>query len=140
MAIKDVVSNFVESRKQLAVQTLESSSFWVLFFRFILTHWVTILMVSVLSVFGIRSYLKSEELKKVVLEQQLAALGVDLQKMKEDREKLLARVKELDTLKLTAKRENEQVKKDALKMTPDQKKQKILEYKHRLMLEKGLGK
>ena len=143
MSIKDTIKNkinsFVESKKQEALKGLDGSSVGVLLIRFVLLHWVTILLVSVLSIFMIRSYLKTEELSRQLLTSQLAALNVDLQKMKEERAALLARVNELGALKKAAAKENQKVRKDASNLTADQKKQKILEYKNRLM-NKGVVK
>ena len=137
--IKDKINSFVESKKQEALKGLEGSSVGVLLTRFVLLHWVTILLVGVLSIFMVRSYLKTEELSRQLLTSQLAALNVDLQKMKEERAALLARVNELGALKTSAAKENQKVRKDASNLTADQKKQKILEYKNRLM-NKGVVK
>lgn len=106
--------------------------------KFLLTNWVTVLLL-VIGVVGYIVYsFENSYLREMLLTAQLKELNLDIEKMKEEREKLKARVKELEAFKLSESKETLKLRKSLPTLSSDEKKQKLLAYKNRLMVKRGI--
>lgn len=137
-ALSTKVCDFVDCKKQLAHEKIDANSASVFLLKWTMTHWVTILLVIILSVFFIRNRLLQEDLREAELQKELQELNLDLDKMKKEREAFLARIKELETIKKTNIKETKKVRDNASKLDSEGKKRLLLEYKTRLLKKRGL--
>lgn len=132
------VRDLAEKKKQNLLERIESRSSLLLLLNWLLTNWITILLVIVLSFLGINQYIKYKDIQELLLKKEIEVLVQDLEKAKKEKEKLLGRVKDLENTKKEAYESSKKLKKQVKNIPLDKKKEKLLEYKDRLIRKKGL--
>ena len=137
-AISNKVSSFATAKKAQAITNIETNSASVFLLKWAMTNWVTVILVTVIAILGVRSYLIKEELRASQLNEELHSLNIDLEKMKKERAQFLARIKELEAIKKTNLKENKKVREDVSKLSSEEKKRILLEYKNRLLKKRGI--
>jgi hypothetical protein len=135
--IIDVLNKIATNRKEKVVNKVLNSSAWVLLLQWLITNWITIFIVIVMGIWGLRGYKRLKDTETLMLQQQISTLNIDLEKSKQEKAKLLARVNDLDKLRKVSKEETDKVRKQVEKLSASDKKKKLLEYKNRLLKEKG---
>ena len=125
------LSNILQSRKEKFLQKIELSSSGAVFVHWLLTNWVTVLIILVASGVYLVQYVKVRDLRESLLKTQIEALNLDLENAKIEKEKLLIRIKDLDRLTKESLVKSKRVKKDAVKLTAQQKRELLLAYKNR---------
>lgn len=137
-AIRDRFIDFINTKKQQVVSNVETNSAVVFVLKWLLTHWVTVTLALIIGFFAIRYHLIQEDLREAQLNEELHALNIDLDKMKQERAMFLARIKDLQNVKKTNQIENKKVKESASNLDSEGKKKLLLEYKTRLMGKRRL--
>ncbi len=136
-SILQKVNSVVETKKANLLQKLEVGSPWLIFVNWVLTNWITILIVGTVAFFGLRNYIQLQELQATLLNKEIQTLNKDLKEAKEEREKLLLRLKDFEKASEAVKADVEKVRKNVTKLGSLQKKTKLLDYKNRLMRVRG---
>ena len=136
--MSNTLSKALQSRKEKFLHKIELSSSGAVFVHWLLTNWVTVLIILVASGIYLVQYVKVKNLRESLLKSQIEALNLDLQNSKIEKAKLLVRIKDLDRIRKESVVKSKRVSKDAGKLTTDQKKELLLEYMNRLLKKKGL--
>lgn len=132
------INKIVEQKKDTIVEKLQNSHPWLVLLNWLLTNWISVILVSCISFLGMRYYLQLKNVEEQLLRQQIQNLNSDLEIAKVEKEKLLGRIKELDKIKISNKKETLKLGKEIQKLTPEKKKELLIVYKNRLLKKRGL--
>lgn len=135
---KSSILTTIAKKRDAAISRLTNSSAVSFSLKWLLTNWVTVLLVTVMSIYAIRFYLGQEALKEQRLKTEIAALNIDLAQMKKENAEFLARIKEIDKLKKKNSAETQKVRDSANKLDSNAKKALLLSYKSRLLSKRKL--
>jgi len=130
-------NSVVETKKATLLQKLEIGSPWLIFINWALTHWITILIVGIISFYSFKNYIQLRDLQATLLGKEIQTLNNDLEKAKEERAKLLSRITEFEKSSDSAKEDTDKVRKETEILDSLKKKNKLLEYKNRLKKVRG---
>jgi uncharacterized membrane protein (DUF106 family) len=128
----------LQSRKEKFLAKIQLSSPGLVFLHWLLTNWITILIAVAIGCVFLIQYKNLRDLKENLLKTQIEALNLDLEKAKIEKEKLLIRIKDLDTMRKDSLQKSKNVKKEVSKLSLNEKRDLLLEYKKRLLKKKGL--
>lgn len=132
------VASLIEDKRAKLIEKISTSSSVSFFLNWLLTNWVSVLIVLIVSFFGLKYYLQLRNVEEQLLRQQIENLNADLEKAKIEKEKLLVRIKDLDKTKENNKKETKKISKEVEKLSIDKKKETLLSYKDRLVRRRGL--
>jgi len=144
MTIKETLNNLSSkinelalSKKDIVISAIQATHPAAFLGKQLVTHWLVILIASFAAYFYISNMLTNESLRSEQLKVELSRLNIDLEQMKKDREIFRARIKQLEKIKENNKQLNKEVKDSATKLSSEEKKKLLLQYRDRLINKRG---
>lgn len=143
--IKEVLKNSshklalaAESKKETVLNSIANSSATIVALKWAATHWVTLVLVSLLlGLYGKYRYDKYI-LEDTIIRQEIANLNISLEDLRKQREELLSKITLFNKQIEEARNQNNLIRKDAATLSTEDKRKKILDYTTRLLAKRGI--
>ena len=130
--VGDDIKQVIEAPKENVIVNIQNSTAFGLVIKWAIAHPVTLILITCLVFFSVKYKIQSEYYERQLLETQIVQLKEDLDILKKEREKLQIRIKEYESKKKQAKKDNAEVRKSLKNKTPEELTQKLEEYTTRL--------